>query len=144
MSHLHDTFVVSTSCRRPTYIAFSRLFKCLPRARDNQFVRTSRRHDTLAVSTTHWRLAYCASIRPFNCLPHVRHQTVRVSRRHETSPSPRSVDIRPTIVQPQQYRQHCGRTYSAGGETMRPTATLVIVLLNPAEWREGYCWLCAA
>ena len=27
---------------------------------------------------------------------HVRHQSVRVSRRHETSPSPRPIDIRPT------------------------------------------------
>ena len=54
MSHVHDTFDVSTSCRRPTYRAFSRLFNCLPRARDNQCVRTSRRHDTLAIITTRY------------------------------------------------------------------------------------------
>ena len=33
----------------------------------------------------------------------------------------------------QQARHHCGRTYSAGGEIMRLTATSVIVLFNPAE-----------
>ena len=60
----------------------------------------SRRHDTLAVSTTYCRLTYCTSSWPFNCLPRVWHQSVRVSRRHETSPSPRSIDIWPTIVQP--------------------------------------------
>ena len=36
--------------------------------------------------------------RLFSCLPCAR--DVRVNRRHETSPSPRSSDIRPTIVQP--------------------------------------------
>ena len=60
----------------------------------------SRHHDTLAVSTTYCRLTYCTSSWPFNCLPREWHQSVRVSRRHETSPSPRSIDIWPTIVQP--------------------------------------------
>ena len=90
-------------------------------------------HDTLSVSTTYLRLAYCMSSRQFNCLPRVRHQSVRVSRRHETSRLHDLLTSGLLSTSRQQPRHHCGRTYSAGGEIMRPTATSVIVLFNPAE-----------
>ncbi|KAI0237723.1 hypothetical protein LSAT2_011700 [Lamellibrachia satsuma] len=84
----------------------------------------------IAVAYPHF---VCLHSRPFNCLPRVRHQSVRVSRRHETSRLHDLLTSGLLSTSRQQPRHHCGRTYSAGGEIMRPTATSVIVLFNPAE-----------
>ena len=83
-SHLPDTFVVSTSCRRPTYRAFSRLFNCLPRARARQPVRSSRYvnrlHDILTAG-----------------VPYV-HPTVQLSSPCATSNRPRQPSSRNVAV----------------------------------------------